>query len=190
MAMNTPYLGSSASAAGATSGVSNLNTSYLSTGLTELTSSVSIWGTLQVMGGGGLLVSSGSITQTGGTASFSTLLASVISTTGGTVSATSIVASNLSTTGAISGTAGTFSSITVGTGLATLSASSLRGLADFQSTRTQAGLLSFQTTASAASTILPDGAFGVYYLSNTSMALAFRSGVTTYTIRATAASVL
>ena len=44
MAMNTPYLGSSASAAGAGSGASNLNTSYISTGLTEITSALSVWG--------------------------------------------------------------------------------------------------------------------------------------------------
>src|SRR5574341_1134121 len=67
---------------------------------------------------------------------------------------------------------------------------SIGGVADFQSGRTQAGLLSFRTTASATSAILPDGAFGVYFHSGNSCRLCFRSGATTYTIIATTGGVL
>lgn len=44
MAMNTPYLGSSATVP------ANLNTSYLSTGLTEITSALSVWGPVTFLG--------------------------------------------------------------------------------------------------------------------------------------------
>ena len=67
---------------------------------------------------------------------------------------------------------------------------SLPGLTDLQSARTQSGTLSYATTASATSTILPDGAFGVYFQSVTSARLCFRSGATTYTWIATTGAVL
>lgn len=44
MAMNTPYLGSSATVP------ANLNTSYISTGLTEVTSALSVWGPVTFLG--------------------------------------------------------------------------------------------------------------------------------------------
>jgi hypothetical protein len=55
---------------------------------------------------------------------------------------------------------------------------------------TQAEFLSFNTTASATSAILPAGAFGIYFVSATSARLCFRSGVTTYTWIATTGAVL
>ena len=64
------------------------------------------------------------------------------------------------------------------------------GILDLQSGRTQAGLRSFLTTASATSAILPDGMFGVYFHSGNSCRLCFRSGATTYTIIATTGAVL
>lgn len=143
MAMNTAYLGSSASVPG------NLNTSYLSTGITEITSGLSVWGQISFLNG------------------------------------------SPNFTSGVSATTGQFSStLTVG-GLATFTSGvTVDGALNVNSNHTQANFLSYQTSASAASTILPDGAFGVYYLSVSSMALAFRSGVTTYTVRCTAASVL
>jgi len=153
MAINTPYL------IGDLSSQSNINTPYIVTGATQLTSDVSSAETLFV---GGNLILRGALQS-----------ASAISG------------------GAITGTTGTFTStLTVG-GLTTFTSSvTVDGFLNLNSQRTQSGFLSFATSASASSAILPDGALGVYYLSVSSMALAFRSGVTTYTIRATAASVL
>lgn len=145
MAMNTPYLGSSATVP------ANLNTSYISTGLTEITSALSVWGPVNFLSG-------------------------VIS---------------------LSTTTTTFSSISVGPGALTGngqfnsgSSASFKGFVDFNSTRTQAGLLSYQTTASATSLNLPDGAFGIYFESVTSCRLCFRSGATTYTWIATTGAIL
>jgi hypothetical protein len=87
--------------------------------------------------------------------------------------------------------AATFSStVSIAGAVTNTSTASFRGVADFNSGRTQAGLLSFLTTASATSTILPDGAFGVYFHSGNSCRLCFRSGATTYTIIATTGGVL
>src|SRR5438876_3579212 len=125
MAMNTPYLGSSASAAGAGSGVSNLNTSYISTGLTEITSALSVWGPVTFL------------------SSIAPTFASGVSASTGTFSSNVTIGGTLTITGATTGAAGTFSSLSVGAGLTTTSAASLRGLADFNSTRTQSGTLSY-----------------------------------------------
>lgn len=141
MAMNTPYLGSSATVPG------NLNTSYLSTGLTEVTSALSVWGPVTFLG---------TMPQ------FSTISASV----------------------------GTFTSnVSIGGTLTVKSNISALGGLDASQT-TQSKFLSYQTTASATSLILPDGAFGVYFESVTSCRLCFRSGVTTYTWIATTGAVL
>lgn len=82
------------------------------------------------------------------------------------------------------------SNVSILTGDLIASDVSVTGLGDFQSGRTQAGLLSYRTTASATSLILPDGAFGVYFHSGNSCRLCFRSGATTYTIIATTGGVL
>ena len=102
-----------------------------------------------------------------------------------------IVRGTQTSTGTVTGGKAVFTStLSVGGATTLSSTATIIGALDVNSGHTQANFLSFQTTASAASTILPDGAFGVYYLSVSSMALAFRSGVTTYTVRCTAASVL
>ena len=77
------------------------------------------------------------------------------------------------------------------TGLTELTSNvSLPGFVDVNSGLTQAELLSYATTASATSAILPDGAFGVYFRSATSARLVYRSGATTYTWIATTGAVL
>jgi len=67
---------------------------------------------------------------------------------------------------------------------------SIAGELDQHSMHTQAGFRSFHTTASAASTVLPDGAFGIYFESASSCRLCFRSGSTTYTWIADTGAVL
>lgn len=167
MAMNTTYLSMN------TSAQSNINSPYIVSGVVNF-SNTSSAGTMWVND----FVVRGSYTTTG-----AVVFGSTMSVTG-TSSLGVIASSSAASFGAITGSTLTLS------GAATLSASSMRGLADFQSTRTQAGLLSYQTTASATSAILPDGAFGVYFLSATSCRLCFRSGVTTYTVIATTGAVL
>lgn len=125
MAINTPYLGSSATPGNTTGTGLGINTSYLSTGLTELTSALSVWGKVEAL--------------------------------------KSVVAdSNVS----------------------------ILGLADLQSGRTQAGLLSYATTASATSVVLPDGAFGIYAVGASAASLVYRSGNTTYIWSSTSAKIL
>lgn len=118
MAMNTPYLTAD------TSAQSRLNTPYISTGATAISSDVSSTGTLFV----------------GGNA---------------------LMRSNTSMVG--------FADVSLGT---------------------QATLLSFHTTASATSVIVPDQGFGIYFHSGNSCRIVFRSGVTTYTWIATTGAVL
>lgn len=143
MAMNTPYLGSSATVP------ANLNTSYISTGMTEITSALSIWGPVSFLQQAPNFASGLSI---------SALTVSSTATIGGAITATS--------------------GISVGAGKffdgATLNPKA-------------PAFLSGVTTASATSNVLADGAFMFTNLSVTSCTLAFRSGNTTYTFRATAA---
>lgn len=173
MALNTTYLSMN------TSAQSNINSPYITTGVVGF-SNTSSAGTMWVND----LVVRGSYTTTG-----AVVFGSTMSVTG-TSSLGVIASASAASFGAITGTTGTLTStLTVGA-LATLSASSMRGLADFQSGRTQSGTLSYATTASATSTILPDGAFGIYFQSVTSARLCFRSGATTYTWIATTGAVL
>lgn len=144
MAMNTPYLGSSATVPG------NLNTSYLSTGITEITSAVSFWGPVTFLNSAVTLSGSGN---------FSTLVASSTGSIGGLLTATS--------------------GLSVGAGKVVDGATLNPKTATYTS-----GI----TTASVTSNVLTDGSFMFTNVSTTSCTLAFRSGNTTYTFRATAAT--
>lgn len=164
MAMNTEYLSMD------TSTQSNINTPYTNVGVTSF-SNTSSAGTMWVND----FVVRGSYTTTG-----AVVFGSTMSVTG---------ASSLGVMSAAG--AATFSSTVSIAGATThTSTASFRGAADFNSGRTQAGLLSYLTTASATSAILPDGAFGIYFHSGNSCRLCFRSGATTYTVIATTGAVL
>lgn len=151
MAMNTTYLGSSATVP------ENLNTSYISTGLTEISSAVSFWGPVTYLQGvTGLTAANLSAS----TATFTTLVVTGVSTLSGLATATS--------------------GISLGAG----------SVFDGGSGHTHAGFVSALTTASGTSVLIPDGGFMFTNVSVTSCTLQFRSGVTTYTIRADAGAVL
>ena len=165
MAINTPYL------TGDVSSQSNINTPYLQTGVTGLNSDVSSTGTSFI---GGNEVLRGTL-NSASAASF-----------GGITGTTGTLTSTLT----VGGAATLSSTLTVG-GLTTFtSAVTVVGALNVNSQHTQATFLSYQTTASATSLIIPDGAFGVYFVSATSCRLCFRSGVTTYTVLASTGAVL
>src|SRR3989304_743927 len=147
-----------------TSAQSNINTPWLLDGLTGY-SNVSSIGTFWVneMGVRGSQTTSGAVA-----------FGSTVSVTGATSLGVLTTASTASFAGAVTAS----------------STASFIGVADFQSGRTQAGLRSYLTTASATSAILPDGMFGVYFHSGNSCRLCFRSGATTYTLIADTGAVL
>ena len=174
MAMNTTYLSMN------TSAQSNINSPYIVSGVVNF-SNTSSAGTMWVQD----FVVRGSYTTTG-----AVVFGSTMSVTG-TSSLGVIASSSAASFGAITGTTGTLTStLTVG-GVTTLSsAATIVGALNVNSQHTQANFLSYQTTASATSAILPDGAFGVYFVSTTSCRLCFRSGNTTYTFLASTGAVL
>lgn len=84
------------------------------------------------------------------------------------------------TTGTFSGAIAANSGLSIGPGF----------FLDANSGQTHAAIRSALTTASGSSVLIADGAFMFTNISVTSCTLQFRSGVTTYTLRADAASVL
>lgn len=174
MAINTPYLSADTASGG-------MNTPYILTGSTGISSDLSSTGTI---------FCNNLIIRSGGTEAGNLVVSGTLAVTGATTLGGALNSASAASFGAITGTTGTLTStLTVGGKITATSVVSAQNGLDVSQT-TQAKFLSYQTTASATSLILPDGGFGMYFLSTTSAALAFRSGATTYTIRVTAASVL
>lgn len=188
-AMNTPYLSLN------TSAQSCINTPVLLGGIAGFSSDISSNGTIY----GNTLVIRGSETLTGNEfvagnfgVTGTSLLTGVVTLGAAILSASSASVGAITAT-TFTGTTGTFTStLTVG-GIATLTSGILVGgtvASPVSIVATGARFFSRITTASGTSLVNQDGEISVTNLSVTSCTLQYRSGATTYTFRADAASVL